>query len=255
MGYEVKYQYHAKDENGEYNTDETKEGSIKVGTPYEDLPLDNLAGKVMSLLARRNILVTEIETYEYTKKKISFSEEENGIKIKNKKFKFDDGPPVQCSEEYNVKEQLQAIISAHPELLEGAAQTPTAPAQGSIRPVPTKVDSTPHQSREQVIRREYYWPDDERWVNYARNTNPNMSFTLKKAYPIYAEKNEPSDGQTIGGILYKTRDDNGNLMWAVDKLFSMSIPQGDLTGKTDGGLSDAGLVWSGTQNDNMPAIR
>jgi hypothetical protein len=251
MGYEVKYKYYTKDEDGEYDTDETKEGSIKVGSPYEDLPLDNLAGKVMSLLARRNILVTEIETYEYKKKKISFSEEENGIKIKNKKFKFDDGPPVQCSEENDVKEQLQAIIKAHPEFLEGVAVVPTAAPQQAVSHSNEKVVSAPHKTSEQPIRREYYWPDDESWVNYARGTNPNMSFTLKKAYPIYAEKNE-AEGRNI---LYKTRDDKGSLMWCVDKLFSMVIPRGDLTGKTDGGLSDSGLVWSGAQNDNIPALR
>jgi len=33
------------------------------------------------------------------------------------------------------------------------------------------------------------------------------------------------------------------------------MPRGDLTGKTDGGLSDSGLVWSGAQNDNIPALR
>ena len=252
MGYEVKYQYHTKDENGEYDTDNTEEGSIKVGSPYEDLPLDNLAGKVMSLLARRNILVTEIETFEYTKKKISFSEEESGIKIKNKKFKFDDGPPVQCFDESSAKDQIQALISAHPELLEGAAQAPTAATTTPPAVPAEKAVTVPHKSPEQIMRREYFWPDDERWVDFARKSTPNMSFTLKKAYPIYAEKNESG----TRNILYKIRDDNGSLMWCVDKLFSMSVPQGDLTGKTDtGGLSDAGLIWSGTQQDNIPALR
>lgn len=248
MGYEIKYRYYIKDENGEDNMGESKEGSIKVGSPYEDLPLDNLAGKVMSLLARRNILVTEIETYEYTKKKISFSEEENGIKIKNKKFKFDDGPPIQCSEEHSVKEQLQAILSAHPELLECSTTVLQEDTQVVQKAVPRQ---TPE---ERAIRREYYWPDDVNWINYAKRTTPNMSFTLKKAYPIYAEKLEqvPSG---IGNILYKTRDDNSSLMWVIDKLFSMVIPKGDLTGKTDGGLSDEGLSWSGVSNEDIPAIR
>ena len=258
MGYEIKYKYHTKDEEGAYNTDETQEGSIKVGSPYDELPLENLAGKVMSLLARRSILVTEIEAFEFTKKKLSFSEEEDGIKIKNKKFKFDDGPPVCASEDYSVKEQLQAILCAHPELLEGSTQGATQPTQAPERPVQPKVAVAPHQNPEQLIRREYFWPDDGVWVENAKKANPNMSFTLKKAYPIYEEKMEeiPSIPGRPGNILYKTRDDNGALMWAVDKLFSMSIPKGDLTGITDGGLSDVGLDWSGTtRNDNIPDIR
>ena len=50
MGYFVNYKYVKRE-----NRDEVLEGEIKVGSPYEDLPLSVLAGKIMALMARRNI--------------------------------------------------------------------------------------------------------------------------------------------------------------------------------------------------------
>lgn len=90
--YEITFHYYEEIRRGEYNRDESKSRTIKVGTPEEDTPLETAASKIISQMARRNILVHDVEIYEFTKKKLSFKETPDGISIKNKKFKFDDGP-------------------------------------------------------------------------------------------------------------------------------------------------------------------
>src|SRR5690606_33375022 len=91
LGFEITLKFHEEISKGEYNKDELKTKTTKVGGPLEDVPIEVLAGKVIAQLARRNILVVDVEIYEITKKKISFKETSDGILIKNKKFRFDDG--------------------------------------------------------------------------------------------------------------------------------------------------------------------
>ena len=91
MGYELTYHFREEVSKGEYS-EEVKTKTIKIGTPEDDMPLDAAAGKIMSMLARRNILLEDVTIYEFTKKHLSFKMADDGILIKNKKFKFDDGP-------------------------------------------------------------------------------------------------------------------------------------------------------------------
>ena len=73
MGFEVKYIYHER-VDGKYNTDEKKEMKKKIGTPLDDTPLETLAGAVLAQMARRDILVVDVEIQEYTKRSISFKQ-------------------------------------------------------------------------------------------------------------------------------------------------------------------------------------
>ena len=63
MGYEVVFSYKEATGNpGEYS-DEVKKKTAKIGKTTEEISLDALAGKVMSQLARRNILIVDVEIY------------------------------------------------------------------------------------------------------------------------------------------------------------------------------------------------
>ena len=98
MGYEVKYFYKEETEvKGQYS-DEIKEKKVKIGDPWEEVPLEVVAGKVMAQLAKRNIFVTDVEIYRLAKEKISYRNTEDGIVIKNKKFRYDDGPAAVADE-------------------------------------------------------------------------------------------------------------------------------------------------------------
>ena len=94
--FEIKYFYKESAEPGFYK-DEILTKTLKVGRFGEDISLEILAGKIMAQLARRNILIVDIEIYEYAKKKIKYKETDSGIIIKNKKFSFDSGAVVESN--------------------------------------------------------------------------------------------------------------------------------------------------------------
>lgn len=108
MGYEVTYKYHER-KDGNYNKEETKALKKKVGDPFDDIPLEKLAGAVMAQLARRDIFVVDVEIVELSKKAISFKETDGGVVIKNKKFLFDQSSAliVQDVQEVAPQQQMQ----------------------------------------------------------------------------------------------------------------------------------------------------
>lgn len=89
MGYEIILNYHEK-VDGQYNKDETKQMKRKIGEPFEEVPLEVLAQKIMAQMARRDIWVLpDVEIYELKKQKVNFRETQGGVIIKNKKFLLD----------------------------------------------------------------------------------------------------------------------------------------------------------------------
>lgn len=102
--FEVTYFYYDKT-GDDYDKSETKKMVKKVGTPYEDVPVEKLAQLIMSQLARRDIFVVDVEIYEFAKHKVSFKETKGGILIKNKKFMLD-GTVEAVDEVQLVKEEV-----------------------------------------------------------------------------------------------------------------------------------------------------
>lgn len=72
----------------------------KVGRDDEDTPLEQVVMLVKSQLARRDILVTDVEVFEFVKKKVKFKEIKGGFILKDKKFLMDQihGVPVASEE-------------------------------------------------------------------------------------------------------------------------------------------------------------
>ena len=106
VGYEVTYKYHER-KDGVYDKEETKSLKKKVGDPFDDIPLEKLAGAVMAQLARRDIFVIEVEIVELSKKPISFKETNGGVVIKNKKFLFDQSSNLIVQDVQDVAEVSQ----------------------------------------------------------------------------------------------------------------------------------------------------
>lgn len=99
MGFEVTYKYHERSKDGNYDKEELKSLKKKVGDPFEEVPLEKLAGAVMAQFARRDIFVTDVEIVELSRKPISFKETSGGVVIKNRKFLFDQAIPMENSVE------------------------------------------------------------------------------------------------------------------------------------------------------------
>lgn len=195
MGYEIKYFYKEADEIPGTYKEEVLSKTSKIGKFDEEIPIEQVAGKIMAQLARRSILIVDIEIYEYAKNKIKYKETENGIFIKNKKFSFESGACV-TPEDYE-DEELERILEDK-NLLEkikkaiGGMQTQHA---GSMISVP-KISNN-----KKALRLEIYDPEIQAKHKVEQR---GYKFTLGKKYPIYEEK---SIGAGI--ITYLTKDDRG----------------------------------------------
>lgn len=252
MGFELIFHYQEEIEKGKYD-EETKARKVKVGSPQEDVPLESAAAKVFAQLARRNILVTDVEIYEFTRKKLSYKEVDDGFLIKNRKFRFDDGPTAvvseETSEESSPRDQLAALLAANPELLSQLAQQQgggaSPPKKASVAEPPRSLDLG------KPIREEVFDPPPFLKDEIKRRGLP---FTKGQKYPIYDEKPNPN---AQAGMDYVTVDDTGQ------KRTINSIHFNPPT-KLDGPFEDQGppagqepnLSWDGADDKyGVPDLR
>jgi hypothetical protein len=220
MGFLVNYKY-CKLKDGSYDKSELTEGNIKVGEAFDEVPLDILAGKVMALLARRAIFVTEIEIFELARKAVSYKESDDGILIKNKKFRFDDGVVQQGTE--------------LPEVVQEVAQ-PVEQAQ---------VAPKPRRAKEKILRFETYSPEIPELLQEDRKRG--FAFTKGKNYPIYTEQvNGPL-------VIYTTDDDNGRRVGISDKSFVPVVKMEDFS--PDSRSGDLPLSYGSSVRDEVPVLR
>ena len=196
MGYEIKYFYKEADETPGSYKEEILSRISKLGKFDEEIPIEQVAGKIMAQLARRNVLIVDIEICEYAKNKIKYKETENGIFIKNKKFSFESGAAITA--EFYEDEELERILEDK-NLLEkikksiGITQQEKHP--GTMISVP-KISTN-----KKALRLEIYDPEVP-----ARHKVEQKGYklTLGKKYPIYEEKS-----MGAGLLTYMTKDDRG----------------------------------------------
>lgn len=240
MGYEVVYKYHEKDESGNYNKNEVKELKKKIGTPYEDMPLEKLASIIMSQLARRDIwILPDVEIYEYKKTKINFRETKGGIIIKNKKFELD----------------TDANVIVH-DFQDGAALAPV--------PIPTPSGALVHHNAAlannklnlagptgRPIKFVTLDPDER---NLAKVKASGLAFVENKRYPVYREMTHPKQ---FGVMIYTTLDENNREVSVTDEYFlnaDQKLIQG-FNSTVDRGAAEAKLSYGEYENAKMPDIR
>jgi hypothetical protein len=227
MGFEVLYHYHERLEEGGYDKDEAKTFKKKVGDPYDEVPLERLAGAVMAQLSRRDVWITDVEVFEYSKKRITFRETKGGIVLKNKKFLVD-----------------QDAILVVQDIVEVPAQ---APAESVAR------GFHPHNGTQ--LR-------PTKWVTFspelpmlAEVKQKGLRFTVDKRYPVFKEDVAPL------GSVYLTVDDAGREQRISDKYFipaevnlvlDKEVGFSENVAKREGGK----LRWDGMVEDpNMPKLR
>jgi hypothetical protein len=250
--FEVIFHYYEATEKGKYNEDAPKTKKITVGKLEDDTLLDSVAGKIIAQFARRNILVTDVEIFEYTKKKLAFKEEDDGIRIKNKKYKFDDGAAIDGEETVGEEDlqKLAAILAANPNIL---SQIQGQQTSHQI--------SQPHQALKPakkltVKRSEIFDPVDAALIPIAKSKG--WAFTVGKQYPIYDEK---LGAAVTDGMLYITTDDAGKQRIVSDKYFlpiqkqlSGSFME-DNTSVIGAGSREPQLHWDGAIDSEVPNLR
>lgn len=201
MGYEVIFSYkESAGRPGEY-AEEVKKKTCRIGKATDDVPLESLAGKIMSQLARRNVLIVEVEIFEYAKKKVGYRESSDGIVLKNKKFSFASGSVVETDgfEEEVAEEEFRPMPSPSRELAD--------------RSCPVARNKSPSR---RAIRHEIYEPEP---LSDFKAKQKGLKFTMGRRYPIYSEN---SMGTTI---LYKTTDDAGRDVEVSSEYF-MAVGSG-----------------------------
>lgn len=240
MGYEIIFHYKESASPGVYG-EEVKTRSCKIGRVTEDVELDVLAAKIMSQLARRNVLITDVEIYEFAKKKLSYRETADGIVLKNKKFSFDSGKVVTTDEfDSELDEDFKPIPSPSKDLADKSC--PIAQAQHP--------HARPLQNR-RPIRHEMFEPEP---LALHKAQQKGLKFTVGKKYPIYSES---SMGTTV---IYKTTDDRGRDVDVSSEYF-MALGAG-LIQQDDGptyvgaeNQKDEINLWGNYESTEMPDIR
>lgn len=235
MGYEVVFRYKESGESlGSYK-DEINTKSYKIGKVTEDVGLEVLAAKIMSQLARRNILIVDVEIYEYAKKKLSYRETADGIVLKNKKFSFDSGTVVATEEFEGEGDEFKPL------------PTPSKDLADKSCPI---VQSRTTQGR-RAIRYELFEPEP---LSLHKAQQKGLKFTVGKKYPIYSES---SIGSTV---VYKTTDDKGRDVDVSSEYF-MALGAGLI--QQDDGPTYVGAenqkeeinLWGNYESTEMPDIR
>lgn len=222
MGFEIKYFYkEASEELGIYK-DEILEKIQKIGKFDEEVPLELVAGKIISQLARRNILIVDVEINEYTKKKVSYKETESGILIKNKKFSFDTGACIESSEDY--EEELSKILQDEillKKIKESIGLDSSKKVNLAQRPKLNK----------KILRKEIYDPEP---ITKNKIEQRGLKLTVGKPYPIYEEKSK------AGILSYSISDDSGREVEVLAEAF-VAQPSGLL-------FEEEGPIYFGGEN-------
>ena len=243
MGYEIKIKYHPKKTEGiGYDSEILEEETKKVGKPFDDTGLEKLAGAVMAQLARRDVMVVDLEIDELVRRSISFKEASDGkgIILKNKKFSLDQTAKLVASDFVEVPVGQPAV------------QQPTQPQQFDLDNLPEGMQ--PHevmamQRQSQNIDNLYSDPNanlpvrkqnpqnrpkvDQNKTIYHVIFDPgaymgeakkaNLKFTPDEKYRVHALRENPLGGQ-FGNLLSIT-DDTGKVV-ELDEKFFCSCGQG-----------------------------
>lgn len=245
MGYEIIFHYkEVADKPGIYK-EEVKTKTYKVGKVTEEIELDVLAGKVMSQLVRRNILIVDVEIFEYAKKKISYRETSDGIVIKNKKFSFDNSK-ITATEEFE-EDSGQTLEDFKP------LPSPSTEMADRSCPIVQKnlVSQKNLAPQRRAIRYEMFEPEP---LALHKAQQKGLKFTVGKKYPIHAEE---SAGSTI---VYKTTDDKGKEVSVSSEYF---VAMGAGLMQQDDGPTYVGAenqkqeinLWGNYETVDMPDIR
>lgn len=193
MGFEVIYHYKEllDEKNPGVYSEEIKTKTSKIGKATEEISFEVLSSKILSQLARRNILIINFEIFEFQKKKINYKETDDGLIIKNKKYKFDGkvNTFVELKSSFEEDEDEDEIDFVP----ENENQVDVFPCKvKNIKP-----NTNLHQPR--PIRYEFFDPE---LMALHKAKQKGLKFTQGKKYPIFEEEN-------LGGnLLYKTKDDS-----------------------------------------------
>lgn len=241
MGYEVTYKFHEKLLDGSYNYEESKTFKKKVGDPFDEISLEQLAAAIMAQLARRDIWIIDVEAFELSKKLINFKETKGGIVLKNKKFLFESTCSISsCSDEEEdevAKPTISGNTGKHPHEFQQKSNSNVNQANLSSRRPIDQCIFLPELNQIPAIKQK------------------NFKLTVEKQYSIYERK------IGVGGEFYLIIDDSGKNQLVPSEYFVPAkitlVGDKEVNFSTTSSPKESGnLFWGGAVMDsNMPDIR
>lgn len=243
MGFEVVFHYCEWDKDG-YDRDKTKEMKKKIGDPFEVIEDTNLASTIMAQMARRDILVVDVEIYELTKKQVSFAPSKGGVKIRNKNYSFDFGNVIAIESHEDAKEG--EAREEGPRVEQEEVQPKALPTK---KPLPNTAEAL--KKYKKPIREEVFDPEPFLLRSVKER---GLAFTIGKTYPVYQEKPASLDNP-LAGMAYVTIDDKGEKQVINDKHF---VPKSKgLIGQDDsqGPPPEIPLSYGSIIEGDVPDIR
>jgi len=282
MGYEVKYLYHNKKEDGGgYDRESTEEIVKKIGDPFDDVPLEKLAAAILMQMARRDIWVVDVKITELKKQEIAFKESTDGIVLKNKKFTLDSiagalESSAQVPQQVQVPQMPQAALTpqqiheqlhaADPRTAAASAgvgapisvnpQQPQQPQQPQM-PEPAEGIPVPADLQGKVpIKAEVFDPEPD----MLQAGMVKGKLTPGKKYPIFEERRDPREStQGPLPILYITIDDNGRKAVVPEPCFRPAgggLIGGNFQSRPHQSAAHGdGLAWDGVVGEDNQDIR
>lgn len=242
MGYEVVYKFHEKLPDGNYNYEETKTFKKKVGDPFDEISLEQLASTIMAQLARRDVWIIGVEAFELSKKQINFKETKGGIVLKNKKFLFENGCSIaSVSDEDSDNGQFKSTISEN-----------SASINNNVYPHNNLSSNQKSVANRRPIDHCVFLPE-LRQIQEVKQKR--LKLTQEKQYAVYEKK------MGMSGEFYLISDDSGKAEWVASEYF---VPAkvtlvGDKEVNFSAGSSSKesnNLFWGGAVMDSgMPDIR
>ena len=243
MGFEINVKYHPKKTEGIGYDPEKLDSEVKqVGKAFEETGLEKLAAAIMFQLARRDVMVVDLEIVELVRKTVTFKEAKDGrgIILNGKKFSLDATAQmvaedvVEVEPQYhvsvpnghaNVPAQLPADITQQlppnmqpHELMAMQRQSSNLDDLYSNPNKPLAVRRQnpivkPKVDPRKVLYHVYFTP----YIHQAEAKNRKLKFVEDKKYPVHGLRENPLGGQ-FGNLLTVT-DDSGKQVEVDEKFF------------------------------------
>lgn len=222
MGYEITYLFHERKEDGSYDTTNKKELKKKVGTGFDDTPLEKVAASVLSQLSRRDIWVVDVKVFELVKKEINYKESKDGrgIVLKNKKFSFDGSAQLIADDVQEAEPEVAAAMKTVqtvsfdvkqpvPQLQAISVKQLLADKGGNLAPALV--------NQKRVLFKIVFEPDARHKVEIERE---GYKLTPYKQYGVHRQFENPLGGQF--GNIYTITDDAGKPVDIEEKYFTVA---------------------------------
>jgi hypothetical protein len=230
MGYSIKLHYHpGKKEGLGFDSEHREVLEKKVGKPFEETGLEQLAAVVIAQMARRDVFIFDVEIEEYVRRPVSFkqSKDGKGIVLKGKKFSIDETARLIVEE---IKEEQPEPQSNGRELAI-TQETDQLYMQPNRSITPSRQEIAVSVNQKKVL----YWVFFEPYIYQKEAESKKLKFKPEKRYPVHQVIPHPTGNLSKQQIV--VTDDLGRAV-KIDEKFFTSAGQG-LYGDKELGFSDS----------------